>query len=575
MASALLSGSLLAGEPVAEGADLLAEQLAAGEFAPAFELAGNLEQPRERDQWFESIALAQARSGAAGASFATVAEIRDDLVRSRAIEGVTGSDQPVRGGTGGGGTGQPAGARGGAVEPDFDSLIELITSTIAPTSWDDVGGPGAIQEFEGGVRVDALGLMRPVVRTEGGNELSSLRQRARIAGANGQVRQPSPLRKVSLPRLEREVQLRLASGSPLDEEMMVMAGLQRIQYILVYPESGDIVLAGPAGDWTRDRENRLVSAETGRPLVRLEDLVLLLRHYEGSPDGLFGCSIDPTREGLANAQSFLDQSSAALKPGQAKQWVSKLRDALGPQNVKVFGIDAASRVARILVEADYHMKLVGLGLEEGTLDVPSYLDLVQVPAGRQPPPLGVLRLWFTLNYQALRGSPQRDVFEVRGQGVKVLSENELLTAEGKRVATGKSDELAQEFAHRFTKHFAALAAKYPVYAELQNVFDLALVSALLKSEGLSDRAGWRMLCFGDADQFVVAAARPSRTVDSVVNHRVVNKKHILAAVSGGVRVDASSIVEPGGVEVDRLGKLDSERSRSRPAGTPRTAWWWD
>jgi hypothetical protein len=73
----------------------------------------------------------------------------------------------------------------------------------------------------------------------------------------------------------------------------------------------------------------------------------------------------------------------------------------------------------------------------------------------------------------------------------------------------------------------------------------------------------------------VAAARPSRTVDSVVNHRVINKKHILAAVSGGVRVDTSSIVEPGGVEVDRLGKLDSERSRSRPAGTPRTAWWWD
>ncbi|MEX2559932.1 MAG: DUF1598 domain-containing protein, partial [Pirellulales bacterium] len=416
----------------------------------------------------------------------------------------------------------------------------------------------------------------PVVRTEGGNELSSLRQRARIAAANGQARQPSPLRKVSLPRLEREVQLRLASGRPLDEEMMVMAGLQRIQYVLVYPESGDIVLAGPAGDWTRDRENRLVSAQTGRPLLRLEDLVALLRHYEDSPDGLFGCSIDPTREGLASAQSFLDQSSSKpLKPAQRSQWVSKLRDALGPQNVKVFGIDPASRVARILVEADYHMKLVGIGLQEGTLDVPSYLDLVQVPPGKEPPPLGVLRLWFTLNYQALRASPQRDVFELRGQGVKVLSEKELLTAEGKRVQTGKSDELAQEFAHRFTKHFAALAAKYPVYAELQNVFDLALVSALLKSEGLSDRAGWRMLCFGDRNQYVVAAARPSRTVDSVVNHRVINKKHILAAVSGGVRVDASSIVEPGGVVVDRLGKLDSERSRSRPAGTPRTAWWWD
>jgi hypothetical protein len=30
---------------------------------------------------------------------------------------------------------------------DFSSLIELITSTIAPTTWDEVGGPGAIQGF--------------------------------------------------------------------------------------------------------------------------------------------------------------------------------------------------------------------------------------------------------------------------------------------------------------------------------------------------------------------------------------------------------------------------------------------
>jgi general secretion pathway protein D len=40
------------------------------------------------------------------------------------------------------------GGIGGGVEPDFDSLIELITSTIQPTSWTDVGGTGAIQEFE-------------------------------------------------------------------------------------------------------------------------------------------------------------------------------------------------------------------------------------------------------------------------------------------------------------------------------------------------------------------------------------------------------------------------------------------
>ena len=36
---------------------------------------------------------------------------------------------------------------GGAALADFDTLIELITSTIKPDTWDEVGGPGAIEPF--------------------------------------------------------------------------------------------------------------------------------------------------------------------------------------------------------------------------------------------------------------------------------------------------------------------------------------------------------------------------------------------------------------------------------------------
>lgn len=36
---------------------------------------------------------------------------------------------------------------GGASMADFDTLIDLITSTIAPQSWDTVGGPGSIEGF--------------------------------------------------------------------------------------------------------------------------------------------------------------------------------------------------------------------------------------------------------------------------------------------------------------------------------------------------------------------------------------------------------------------------------------------
>jgi len=48
-------------------------------------------------------------------------------------------------------TNTPAGGPGnlgGAAMADFDSLIDLITSTIQPTTWDEVGGPGSIAPFE-------------------------------------------------------------------------------------------------------------------------------------------------------------------------------------------------------------------------------------------------------------------------------------------------------------------------------------------------------------------------------------------------------------------------------------------
>lgn len=49
---------------------------------------------------------------------------------------------------GGASVGAGPGGLGGGAQPDFDSLIELITSTIKPTTWDSVGGPGSIAPFE-------------------------------------------------------------------------------------------------------------------------------------------------------------------------------------------------------------------------------------------------------------------------------------------------------------------------------------------------------------------------------------------------------------------------------------------
>ena len=264
-----------------------------------------------------------------------------------------------------------------------------------------------------------------------------------------------------------------------------------------------------------------------------------------------------------------------IKPKQREEWLEQLRAALGKQDIKVWGIDPGTRTARVLVEADYRMKLVGMGLEDGTLGVSSYLDEVK-RSGEAPPAMNVLRWWFTLNYEHVNATAARDAFELCGPGVKVLSENELLTETGERIHTGKSDELTAGFARSFTQHIDMLAAKYPIYAELKNVFDLALVAGLLKSHDLPAQVGWHLTYFGDQRGFPLTLGPCPKEVDSVINSVTLDRSRFIAGVSGGVSVDTGPIVARQAVVSDEYGVMDASRVSGQPeADLPPDAWWWD
>jgi len=558
----LLLGAVLLPAGVSWGAvdeAALRARIAAGEFAPALAMARQAETRAERDRWLGQIALAQAQSGNRRGAVQTAGEMSDDKARSETLV------QVAR---------QPLGGQGGGAEADFDSLIDLITSTIAPTTWDEVGGPGSIAPFPTGVYVDPDGVLRRLLKEETDGALAGLREASASPKQSDNVRQSSPLRKVSLTRLEKQVQLRQAAGLRPTEAMEVLAGLQRIQYVLVYPQSGDLVLAGPAGDWNALASGAVVSTETGLPVMRLDDLVVLFRHMLAAPQARFGCLITPRQEGLAKIQQFVEESNKrSLRPGERKAWLEDLRAHLGRQDIEVYGLDPRTRAARVMVEADYRMKLVGMGLEPGVPGVSSYLDAMTLAPGEPPPPVGVLRWWFTLDYDVVQASIDRQAFAIRGQGVKVLSENERLTAEGKRIHTGQSEDLNRQFARSFTKHFEALARKYPIYAELRNLAELALVGALLREEDLAGKVGWHLTCFGDPEAYPVQFAPAPKTVDSVVNHRVFHRTTVVAGVSGGVAFDPAPLVARYAMAPDDRLLATQRTAAAKPL--PRDAWWWD
>jgi hypothetical protein len=469
---------------------------------------------------------------------------------------------------------------GGGTNADFESLIDLIQSTIAIDSWADAGGPGDIREFaSGGVLIDTAGTLRLKSRQtapEAANELAAKRGAAPAATATlGDARRTSALRYVSLPRLEREIARRQAAREPLDVSMLTLAGLQRVKYVFVYPETGDVVLAGPAGDWRIDSDGRILSRDSDQPIVRLDDLIVLLRRGAAGGESFFGCSINPRQESLAKTQAYLDATSKQpLQTGQRRQWLTKLRDSVGTQDIEVFGVDPSSRVALVLVEADYHMKLIGMGLADGVEGVQSYLASIEVKNGEAPPALSVLRWWFALNYEGVRSTAAGDAYELVGTGVRVLSENEMLAQQGQRVHTGQSDPLNRKFAENFTTHFAALADKYPIYADLRNIFDLAMAVALIQADKLPAKAGWMPGIMLDAERLRLPARAVPRQVETVINHRVINQRHVVAGVSGGVMIAAKEVLQ-NSRKSDDQGRLASNRSTARSENLANGVWWWD
>lgn len=88
----------------------------------------------------QPLAVAASQSG--GTTNAAI----DPNVMAQFSGGAAGGGAAIGGGQSAG-FGGPGGMGGGS-QADFDELIELIVSTVAPTSWDEVGGPGSIREFQ-------------------------------------------------------------------------------------------------------------------------------------------------------------------------------------------------------------------------------------------------------------------------------------------------------------------------------------------------------------------------------------------------------------------------------------------
>jgi hypothetical protein len=220
------------------------------------------------------------------------------------------------------------------------------------------------------------------------------------------------------------------------------------------------------------------------------------------------------------------------------------------------------------------MKLIGIGKLEGVKGIPSIFDLLPLAQQKEAPPLNALRWWMTMKCDAIVHSPDRQVFELQGSSVLVLSEDQVVKENGERIQTGQASGANQMFARNFTSHYAELAKHDAAFADLQNVFDLGLVAAVLNRELLAPRAGWDLGVFAPDGEYRVTTVEAPKEVHSVINHRLYRGRDIVVQVAGGVRADLLAIVEDQGLakESSALRQLPA---KAKPVDLPAGRWWWD
>lgn len=417
------------------------------------------------------------------------------------------------------------------------------------------------QRSVGGIGIDADGVLSAPTRVDQ-RALEKIRQTA-LDKVPANLQMLVKLRAVSLKHLEKAVAEAHQKNRPLPDEIKYMAGLQRIEFVLVYPERGDLVLAGPAEGWEIDALGNVVGATTRRPVLLLDDLIVALQARRSTPTEPISCSIDPTPEGLQRVRAL---SSRLRTIGNPQTTMRRFEEALGPQVISITGVPPSSHFARMMVAADFRMKRLAMNFQPAPIDnMPSFLHLMK--AGGRGMNDMLPRWWLAPNYEPLARDAKGLAWQLRGQGVQCMTELDYLQDSGQRkTGAARAGQAAQKWADTLTERYEELAHHDSAFGQLRNIMDIAVVVALIEKEQLLERAGLHLTELIDntaPEQYDIP-----RQVASQATLLKKGRKYVIST-SGGVEVSPWEVVDK---TIEAEASLAPVREQFA-AGAEQ--WWWE
>jgi len=432
--------------------------------------------------------------------------------------------------------------------------IALLGFTVTNIAYGQTTAVVSTIQPVGGVSINTDGVLS-LARTEDLDTLSKLRQQS-LEKIPAELNPAVEMRKISLRRLEAVVEECAKNKKPVPDAIKYLAGLQHIRYVFVYPEQKDIVLVGPGEGWKVDAKGNVIGIATGRPVMLLDDLLIALRTARAAAQGGITCSIDPTPEGLARVK--------ASPHGRDPQTVARgLESALGMQRISVEGVPATSHFARVLVAADYRMKRIAMNFDPSPVrGLPNYLQMVRPGARTMLSP----RFWLEPKYEGLLRDADRLAFELRSSGVKAMTEEDHVAASGNIEHSGKASPTAQRWADLMTAKYAELAVADPIFGQLQNCMDLAIVGALIVKERLAEKAGYSMPTLMESPEVQPVVFNAPKQVPSMASTLKKGRNWVIS-VSGGVAIQSWALADT----AKQSDTVSPVRAQAAPAET--TNWW--
>ncbi len=333
----------------------------------------------------------------------------------------------------------------------------------------------------GGVMIDADGMLSQASVAE----MSQLRKElaSEMAPISKGLNKQVEARKISLKKLNAELARCAAAGSEIPESVRNLGGLTAIEYVLIYPEEQDVVLVGPAEGWVVGPQGVMVGKTSGKPVMQLEDLVMAIRSATGENRSVFSVSIDPTQEGLQRMSQYASSVNPSTSPKLVAQGMEK---ALGAQTITLQGIEPTSHFAYVLAAADFRMKQISMGVTKSPVrELPSFVSMMKAPAESGALP----RWWLAPNYDAISRDEAGITWSLSGGKVVTMTDTDFFNGDKIVRKAGKKENVFQQWATKMTENYDELAKAEPIFGQLRNCMDCALVAAIFAQSDIMNQVG--------------------------------------------------------------------------------------